>query len=934
MQMESLSPWEPLSEDDSLQIISSPSALSIIVHGVGMGLLGALFLALLVVATTLGIYAYYARALPSPQELYQRVSPFKSTKIYDRHGRLLFEVFNPDSGRRTIVRYAQIPRLVIAAVVATEDPTFFSNPGFNPFSIVRAAYQNFRAGEVVSGASGITQQLIKGLFLTSERNLSRKIKEAILAAEVTRRYSKTEILEVYLNEVSFGNMAYGIGAAAETYFGKPLSQVDVAEAALLAGMLQSPTLYDPYADPESALERRNIVLGLMQARGYLTKAEYESAIKQPLGVVPRTVLMEAPHMVMYVREQLERLYGTEVLYKGGLQVYTTLDLDLQRLAEAIAKEKIAMLREQGASNAALIAMDPQAGDILAMVGSVDFDDWAIDGQVNVCRMPRQPGSTMKPFTYLAAMERGWTAATMVMDVQQEFPDGQNPPYKPTNYDSKEWGPISLRTALACSRNIPAVSTLHQIGLPALLEVAHRLGMDSLNRDDYGLSLTLGGGEVTMLELTDAYAALANGGHRITPRSILRIEDQFGNTIMSQDIPESPQVMDPRHAYLLTDILADNAARSLAFGPDSPLALPFPVAVKTGTTDDYRDSWTVGYTPRLVTGVWVGNSNNAPMKRVSGSRGAALIWHDFMEKVLGSGPREEFIRPEDLVEVEVCPVSGLKRTDACPPARKELFLKENSPQLDCTVHRRLRICSASGKLAIASCPPVNVQEVALEDYGPAWDEWARQKGLKVPPRDTCPLHATPVQVRIEMPSGPLAGIVEVRGSADVADMVHYVVEYGIGPEPQGWGQVSPKITSAVIDGVLCSWDTRSLPNDTYALRVVVADRQGNLYEARVVVQVQNLPPTLEATVIPMASVTPSPTAPHVPTATPEPTRTLEPSSTPSLVATTTGTPASTARPTPTRGATVISGPLPTPPPTVGAQPTQDIFPSETLAPRRA
>ena len=745
MRTEIVSPWEPLPEGDALDpLAEGPSALQMVVQGVVTGVLATLFLVFLTLVALIGVYAYYARALPSPQELYQRINPFKSTKIYDRNGRLLFEVFNPDAGRRTIVPYEQIPQVVIAATVATEDATFFSNPGFNPFALVRALYQNLRAGEVVSGGSGITQQLAKNLFLSSDRSLSRKIKEAILAAELTRRYKKTEILEVYLNEVYFGHMAYGIAAAAETYFGKPITEVNVAEAALLVGMLQSPALYDPYADPQSALERRNVVLGLMRARGYLTEAEYEDAIAQPLGVVHHTITMEAPHMITYVCEQLEALYGPEVLYKAGLRVYTTLDLELQHLAEEIVREKVAQLREQNASNAALLAMDPQTGDILAMVGSVDFNDRSIGGQVNVCRMPRQPGSTIKPFTYLAAMERGWTAATMLMDVRQEFPNGQNPPYRPTNYDGKEWGPISLRTALACSRNIPAVSTLYQIGLPALLEVMRRLGVTSLNRDDYGLSLTLGGGEVTMLELVGAYAALANGGHRVNPRSILRIEDQAGNIIMSQGVPQSPQVIDPRHAYVLTDILADNAARSPAFGPDSPLALPFPAAVKTGTTDDYRDSWTVGYTPRLVTGVWVGNNDNRPMKRISGSRGAALIWHDFMERALGPGPQEDFKKPEGLVEVEICPVSGLKRTEACPPGRKELFLKENTPQRDCTVHRRLKICSASGKLAGPFCPPEAVEEKVFEDYGPAWDEWAQQRGINVPPRELCPLHAAPEQ----------------------------------------------------------------------------------------------------------------------------------------------------------------------------------------------
>lgn len=775
-----ISPWEPLSEDRAFARASSSSIRQVVVQGVVMGFLATAFLVFLAVAAMIGVYAYYARELPLPQELYQRASPFKSTRIYDRNGRLLFEVFDPNAGRRTIVPYDQIPQVVVAAVVATEDATFFSNPGFNPFALARAIYQNVRAGEVVSGGSGITQQLVKNLFLNGDRSLSRKIKEAILAAELTRRYSKAEILEVYLNEVYFGHMAYGIASAAETYFGKPITEVDAAEAALLAGMLQSPALYDPYVDPQGALERRNVVLGLMRANGYLTPEEYEDAVSQPLGVVSHTVTMHAPHMVMYVCEQLERLYGPEVLYKAGLQVYTTLDLDLQRAAEGIAKEKIAQLRDQGASNAALLAMDPRNGDILVMVGSVDFNDRSIDGQVNVCRMPRQPGSTIKPFVYLAAMERGWTAATMLMDVGQGFPNGHNPPYRPTNYDGKEWGPISLRTALACSRNIPAVSTLYQIGLPSLLDVMRRLGVSSLNRDDYGLSLALGGGEITLLELVGAYAALANGGHRIAPRSILRITDQFGNMFMSQDASPGPQVVDPRHAYLISDILADNEARRPAFGTDSPLALSFPAAVKTGTTDGYRDSWTVGYTPHLVVGVWVGNNDNASMKRISGSRGAALIWHDFMERALGNGAHGEFIRPAGLVEIEVCTMSGLRRTNVCPSGRKELFLEENAPQLECTVHRRLKICAISGGLAGTFCPAEYIEDRVFEDYGPAWDEWARRRGINVPPRDSCSVHTELGQA---LPTPPLVSpTAEPTPSAMVAPTTL--------PSPVETGSVTP------------------------------------------------------------------------------------------------------------------------------------------------
>ncbi|MHB0859466.1 MAG: transglycosylase domain-containing protein, partial [Anaerolineae bacterium] len=682
------SPWDLESEEPFQTPEPKLSAWKTILQGIGVAALVIVGIVLLATLGGLGTYAYFASKLPSPQDLYQRTTPFRSTKIMDRNGVLLFEVFDPTGGRRTIVHYHDIPSVAIQATVATEDRTFFYNPGVNPYAIVRAVTMNLKEGEVVSGASTITQQLVKNLFLTREQTMTRKVQEAILATEVTRRYSKPEILEVYLNEVYYGNLAYGIGAAAETYFGKKVSALTLSEAALLAGFIQSPAFYDPYVNPDDALARRDTVLRLMAANGYITPEQAQEASHEPLGVIPQSFTMEAPHMVMDVRQELERRYGTEMLYKGGLHVYTTLDLGLQHEAERVATEQIAALSANGASNAALVAMDPTNGDILAMLGSVDFYDREFGGQVNVARRLRQPGSTIKPFTYLAAMERGWTAATMLMDVAQAFPDGANPPYRPTNYDLKEYGPVSLRSALACSRNIPAVSTLHQIGLPALLEVSRRLGIVSLDRSDYGLSLTLGGGEVTLVEMTGAYGALANNGRRVAPRMILRIEDQDGNLLWEEPAGDNAQVVDPRLAYLLTDILADDEARIPSFGQNSPLKLSFAAAAKTGTTNDYRDSWTVGYTPNLVTGVWVGNNDNREMDRLSGSRGAALIWHDFMESVLAAKPAEEFHRPDGIVEVEVCPISGLKRTDRCPPGRHELFPSDKVPELECTVHARI------------------------------------------------------------------------------------------------------------------------------------------------------------------------------------------------------------------------------------------------------
>jgi membrane peptidoglycan carboxypeptidase len=623
-----------------------------------------------------------------------------------------------------------------------------------------------------------------------------------------------------------------------------------------------------------------------------------------------------------------------MLYKGGLQVYTTLDLDLQHLAEDIAREKIATLRERDATNAALVAIDPRTGDVLAMLGSVDFYDPEISGQVNVAARLRQPGSTIKPFTYLAALERGWTAGTMLMDVEQEFPDGANPPYKPHDYDHKEMGPVSMRTALACSRNIPAVSTLYQIGIPALLEVCERLGIHSLDRSDYGLSLTLGGGDVTLLELTGAYAALANGGYRVEPRTILYIEDQQGRIIQPQVAPELQRAMDPRHAYILTDILSDDEARIPTFGRNSALKLDFPSAAKTGTTDDYRDSWTVGYTPDLVTGVWVGNSDNAPMKKLSGVRGAGPIWHDFMTNALASSPHPEFPRPDELVpgtdglvEIAVCPISGQLHTDACPKARTELFLAENTPP-KCTVHRRLRICKVTDKLATDYCPADSVEEREYQDFGAEWDEWAHEQGYNVPPRETCPLHTGPVHIHIEAPDKTTPSIIPVRGTTEMPDFGHYAIEYGKGAAPKRWTRITPEITSPVIDGVLCSWDARALKGGTYTLRLLVSDQHGHLAEARTQVEIRQptVMPTPTWTPGPSATITPVSSATASPTLTPWPTLTL------GATATLPPTALPTERPT---RPTETSLPTATLPPTETPEPaTPTATPSTTPAPPTA
>ena len=909
------SPWQELSEPTGFSWRRS-RCQETAVRVASYGLLGVLFSPLVAMLIAMGVYVYYAALLPSPQELYQRQTTFKSTKIFDRHGRTLYEIIDPMGGRRTVVPYERIPPTVIQAVVATEDATFFTNPGFDPLAILRALYHDLRAGGIVQGASTITQQLAKNLYLSHEQTFSRKIKEAILAAEITRRYDKQEILEIYLNEVYFGSLAYGIGAAAETYFGKPVDQLQLPEAALLAGLLQSPAGYDPYTYPDVALERRATVLRLMYDRGYLSRTAADIANLHPLGLAQRDITMEAPHMVMFVREELERLYGTETLYKGGLQVYTTLDLDQQHLAERIAKERIAALAERGAHNAALVALDPRNGDVLALLGSVDFGDVSIGGQVDVSRRPRQPGSTLKPLTYLAAFERGFSPATMLMDVAQDFPDGLNPPYRPHNHDHEEWGAISLRTALASSRNIPAVATLHEIGLPALVEMAQRLGVRSLDRPDYGLSLTLGGGEATLMEMTTAYGALANGGQRVTPRTILYIEDQRGNLLFEAETPSMPQVLDRRHAYLITDILADPEARVPAFGVNSSLQLSFPAAVKTGTTNDYRDSWAIGYTPEMVAGVWVGNNDNAPMDGITGSKGAGTIWHEFMERSRLARPEGPLARPAGIVEAAVCPVSGGAHTDLCPPARVDLFLPDALPE-PCVVHLRLPVCGLSGQVAGPYCPPQHVTSQEMQDYGSQWDNWTHAQGIMTPPRLDCSIHTEPVRVTILSPRLVSSGTVQIEGSTVIGGFAFYHVEWADGRRPDRWQPITARVTSPVQQGILARWDTRGVPPGRHLLRLRVYDQQGLSYEARTEVSIGGSQPTLaptwtptqwaRLTAVPASPITAQPDAslPAVrwptTTATPMPTRTA----------------VSSVWPTPQTSATVASLATATVPPTPSA-----------------
>lgn len=618
----------------------------------------------------------------------------QTSKIYARDGTLLYDLVSEDKGRREELTLKDISPLVISATVAAEDSSFYTNAGVDPVAIVRAVAINLR-GDGSSGASTITQQLVRQVVLkkeeATESSFTRKIKEAVLAVQLNQTYSKNDIMEMFVNQNYYGHRAYGISAAALIYFGKKANELSLSEAALLAGLPQAPTQFDPYVNKAQAQKRRGYVLDQMVKQDMITQARASDAKQQEVALKPYKVDIKAPHFVYYVKQYLENHYAAGAI-DSGLKIYTTLDLNVQSAAEQVARDRIADLRQQRATNAAIVLMKPNTGEILGMVGSVDYNNAAIDGQVNVATAERQPGSSFKPITYVTAFKQGWTPGTVVLDTLTSFPNPGQKPYIPKNYDLKDHGWVTVRESLANSLNIPAVKALQFAGIQNTIDTAHDMGIHGLNRGTgwYGLSLTLGGGEVTLLDMTNAYSTFANNGTEVDANPILRIEDAQGRTIY-QLHPENPggkPALDPRLSYMITDILSDNKARASAFGLTSPLKTSFPSAAKTGTTDDNRDSWTMGYTPNLTVGVWVGNSNNDEMGKVTGAIGAAVIWHNMMEKFYSTPDFVALLRDANgKIQRDFVQPDGLIKTYACSSKGdiNDLFLKESPPK-GCTTYK--------------------------------------------------------------------------------------------------------------------------------------------------------------------------------------------------------------------------------------------------------
>jgi penicillin-binding protein 1C len=919
-----------------------------------LGLFG--LIAVLIVIATFALYQYsvISATLPSVEDLQERAAQFETTRILDREGNLLYEILDPQAGRRTYVPLEDISPYMVAAIIATEDSQFYSHPGFDPWAIIRAYWQSAQEGDIASGASTITQQIARNLLLSPEersrRTALRKIREVLLATEITRRYSKDEILELYLNQSYFGNLAYGVEAAAETYFNTSADKLTLSQASFLAGLVQAPSVYDIHTNREATLDRHQQVLALM----ILTSSE-QGCIEvsnnlHPICVTPQDAAaataemtnyefkpvsfnIRYPHWVNFIRYELEQLYDPQTIYRSGFTVYTTLDPYLQEQAQNIVSEQVQALADHHVTNGALVTIRPSTGEILTMVGSADFYNEEIDGQVNMAVRPRQPGSSIKPLTYTAAFEKGWTASTLIWDVPSEFPPSGNPndtrpPYKPVNYDNRFHGPVTVRSALANSYNVPAVKTLDFVGIyddpnteeeEGLIAFAERMGISTLTREDYGLSLTLGGGEVTLLDLTGAFSIFANGGQRMSPYAISRIVDYTGETVYEYEPPVGETVIRPEHAYIISSILSDNNARRPMFGANSALNLPFQVAAKTGTTNDFRDNWTLGFTPDVAVGVWIGNADWTPMQNTTGLSGAAPIWNEFIQLAiehLTGGYPTPFTAPSGIVERAICAISGAEPSEWCPSHRLEIFAMDQPPlPKEQDLWQKVWIDSWSLKLASTDCMEFTKEKLGLDvtdRWGRKWitensdgKAWAEEMGFTEDniyfiPHETCTADSSRPLVSLTFPieeSIVTTSPIPIMGrAAATSNFKDWVLQYGLGPSPNSWVRIFHSEIPYEQSDHLIDWDPAEAGNGYITLRLVVRSTEGGNADDRIHFTIDLATPT--PTVTPTETITltpsetPTPTITLTPTPSNTPTITITPSITPSL------TPSLTPSPSPT------------------------------------
>lgn len=726
-----------------------------------------------------GLFFWYSKDLPEPGEVIRREG--FSSKIVDRNGEVLYDVF--DNQRRVPVELAQMPEHLKQATIATEDKDFYKHSGLDLMTPFRIVYNVIFRQRVVGGST-LTQQLVKNVFLTNERTLSRKFKEFVLALQLERRFTKDQILELYLNEVPYGGTAYGVGAAAETYFKKDVKDLTLVEAAVLAGLPQRPSSYSPYAgktDEDGTplwKFRAQGVLRRMHEDKYLTDLAYEQAQSDLNNVAfaPPSGSIKAPHFVFYVQKQLEEIVGPTAMEQGGLTVTTSMDYNLQMEAEKVVEEEIEKVEPLNITNGSAVVMDPRTGEILCMVGSRDYFSEKIDGQFNVAVDGlRQPGSSIKPLTYLMMLRQGYTPATMLVDAPTSFaPNDSADAYEPKNYDGKFRGPVNLRDSLGSSLNVPAVKSLAMVGLPNFMAQAYEMGFVTLeptkeNQQRFGLSVTLGGAEVHLLDTVTAYSSFANYGEKVNPVAILKITNKDGQVLYEHRPVKGAEVISKEEAFLINNILSDNNARLMAFGANSLLNTGKPIAVKTGTTNDQRDNWTIGWSQEVLVGVWVGNNDNTAMKQVaSGVTGASPIWRRIINKALESGYKApDWPVPEGVEKVKVDAVSGYPEHDGYP-AKEEWVIKGTLPTGSDPIHTKVKVCRGENKLAtpsrVGSGDYDEKEFIVLKEEDPVsqdgknrWQEginsWIAGQGeekYKVP-TEYCG-DANDVYIRMEKPSG--------------------------------------------------------------------------------------------------------------------------------------------------------------------------------------
>jgi len=656
---------------------------------------------------------------PLPNELKNPIEQ-QPVNILDRNGKMLYEARKSDFGSQEYLVFEKIPKNIIDILISVEDKTFYHHSGISLKGILRAAYQNYKAGKIVSGGSTITQQLVRNRLKPEKRGYLYKMKEILLALKLEMKMTKNEILESYLNDVYFGHQAYGAQAAAKTFFNKNLTELSLAESSLLIGLIQSPASYDPFINFDLAKKRQQTVIDSMRESGKFSESDLENIESEPIKLSSGKIDIKAPHFVMMIMGQ-ENLDDSEIK--------TTLDLDLQSEIELIVQNKLKDLEDKNVTSSAVVVIDAINGELLAMVGSADYFDEEHDGAVNVALANRQPGSALKPFTYAIALNQGKTAASTVADIETQFFTQDGNPYIPRNYDYGYHGLVRYRESLANSYNIAAVKVLEDVGVKNLMTFLSKAGITTLTEppEHYGLALTLGDAEVKLLELATAYGMFARGGRTLEIK-----------TLLDDKTEEGKRILDEKIAWLITDILDDDIARLPEFGENGPLEFDFPVAAKTGTTRNSRDNWTIGYTPDIIVGVWVGNADNTPMKNTSGITGAGPIFHETMLAATKNKPNRSFKKPGGIYATEICKLSGKLPTEHCPHTMNEWFIVGTEPKKLDDMYTLIQIDTRNELLANSNCPVDFIKEEVFVIFPPELKTWARENGFPSPPNLYSPL----------------------------------------------------------------------------------------------------------------------------------------------------------------------------------------------------